>query len=112
MADPYKFVETESRIVVTKEELKELLQVLNYYIVGGLSLGVMCATVAANGGIIVTRTNYGLPVAPQFFTALVVMFIGLMTGLLAYLILLPAELKLIRRKLRPKILARRLSGKK
>lgn len=102
----------ESRIVLTKEELKELLQVLNFYVIGGLSLGLVCAPVAANSGIALTRANYGLPVSTQFFTALIVILIGLMTGLLAYLVLLPAELKLIRRKLKPKLLARRLAGKK
>lgn len=98
--------------MVSKDELKELLSVLNYYMIGGLMLGVTCATVAANSGIAFVRADYGLPVPTRVITVLIVVSIGAMTGLLAYLVLLPAELKLIRRKLRPRILARRLSGKK
>ncbi|MBI5032151.1 MAG: hypothetical protein HZB51_16595 [Chloroflexi bacterium] len=98
--------------MITKEELKELLSVLNYFMIGGLMLGITCATVVAMGDIAFVRTDYGLPVPTKVITATIVILIGAMTGLVAYLILLPAELKLVRQKLSPILLARRLSGKK
>lgn len=100
------------RCMVTKEELKELLRVLNYYMIGGLTMGITCATLVAYGGIVFVRADYGLTVSTKIITATIVILIGAMTGLAAYLILLPAELKLARQKLKPIVLARRLSGKK
>lgn len=98
--------------MITKDELKELVSVLNYYIIAGLAMGIMVATVAVNGGVVVMRGDYGLPLPVKAMSAIIMILIGVMTGLLAYLVLLPAELKLVRRKLRPKLLRRRLSGKK
>jgi hypothetical protein len=98
--------------MITKEELKELLRVLNYYMIGGLMLGITCATLTANGGIAFVRTSYGLPVSPQIISIAIVISIGAMTGLLGFLVLLPAELRLARKKLKPILLARRLAGKK
>ena len=98
--------------MITKDELKELAKVLNYYVIAGLCLGIMVATVAVNGGVILVRSNYGLPLTTKALSAMLMILIGLMTSLSAYLVLLPAELKLARRKLRPQVLRRRLSGKK
>ena len=98
--------------MITKDELKELAKVLNYYVIAGLCMGVMVATIAVNGGVMVVRSNFGLPVPAQVISGVLVILVGLVTSLLAYLILLPAELKLARRRLRPQLLKRRLSRKK
>ena len=98
--------------MLTRDELKGLLNVLQFYFIAGLSLGVVCATVAVNGGIILTWASLGAWATPRMMTAVIVMLIGMVTALMAYLILLPAELKLVRRKLKPKILRRRLAGKR
>ncbi len=83
---------------MTRDELKELLGIFSYYLIGGLALGVVAATVAVNGGIVLVRTNYGLPLPTRAVTATVVIVIGALTSVLAFLTLLPTELKLIRRK--------------
>jgi hypothetical protein len=78
-----------------------------------LTLGVTAATIAVNGGIVFVKSTYGLPVPPKLITAAIVLLIGALTGLMAYVILLPAELKLIRQRAKPRLLAQRLSrGKK
>ncbi len=97
---------------ITKNEFKELLNVFNFYLIVGLMLGITAATIAVNGGIVFVKSTYSLPVPPRFFTAAIVMAIGLLTSLMAYLVLLPAELKIIRRRLAPKLLAQRLSRRK
>jgi hypothetical protein len=98
--------------MVTREELKELLNVLQYYVIGGLAMGVAMATVAVNGGIVLTRMTFGIFTTPREMTGVIVLFLGVLTSVMAYLILLPAELRLVRKKLKPLILRRRLSGKK
>lgn len=97
---------------MTKDELKELASILNYYLICGVAMGIATASVAVTGGVVLVGPNNGFPVSPRLITAGIVMAIGIMTGLLAYLVLLPAELRLVRRKLQPKLLARRLAGKK
>jgi hypothetical protein len=98
--------------MITKKELKELLSVFNYYMIGGLMLGITCATVTANSSIVFVTVDYGSPAYPKVITASIVILLGVMIGLSAYLILLPAELKLVRQKLKPILLAQRLSRKK
>lgn len=98
--------------MITRDELKELVKVLNYYIIGGLSMGIMVATIATNGGVVLVKSDLGSLLSAKAASAIIVMLIALVTSLLAYLVLLPAELKLARRKLRPKLLRRRLSRKK
>ncbi len=98
--------------MITKEELKELAKALNYYVIAGLCMGIMVATVAVHGGVVLVRSNFGLPLTTQALSAAIMILMCLMTSLSAYLVLLPAELKLARRKLRPQLLRRRLSGKK
>jgi hypothetical protein len=97
---------------MSRDEVKALLGVLNYYLISGVGLGIASASVAVTGGIVLVRTGYGLPLSTKALTALIVVSIGILTGLLAFLVLLPAELRLVRRKLKPKLLAQRLSGKK
>ena len=98
--------------MITRDELKELLSVLNYYIISGLALGFAVAPIAMMGGIVLVKSNYGLPLSISSLTGITVVLIGALTGLLAYLVLLPAELRVVRRKLKPILLAKRLSGKK
>jgi membrane associated rhomboid family serine protease len=98
--------------VLTKEELKGLLNVLQFYIIAGLMMGIVAATVAVNGGLVLTQKTVGVFATPKAMTAIIVMAIGMATALMAYAVLLPAELKLVRRKLKPEILRRRLSGRK
>jgi hypothetical protein len=98
--------------VVTREELKELLIVFQFYFLAGLVLGVMTATVAVNGGMVLTHMTFGVFATPKAMTAFIVMILGIITSLMAYVVLLPAELKLVRRKLKPELLRRRLLGKK
>ncbi len=100
------------QVKITKDELKELLSVLNYYLICGVAMGIATASVAVTGGIVLTRSDYGLALSAKVLTAFIVILIGVSTGLLAFLVLLPAELRLVRRKLRPKLLAQRLSGQK
>ncbi|MBI5301455.1 MAG: hypothetical protein HY868_04905 [Chloroflexi bacterium] len=102
----------DDRDWIAKCEFTELLKLLNYYMVGGLTLGIAVATVVLYGGIVFFKDVDGLPMSPKFITVAIVLLIGALTGLLAFLILLPAELKLIRRQLKPKILAQRLSRRK
>ncbi len=97
---------------MTKDELKELASILNYYLICGLAMGIATSSVAMMGGILLVGPNSGFPISARVMTAGIVMGIGVLTALLAYLVLLPAELRLVRRKLKPKLLARRLSGKK
>jgi hypothetical protein len=97
---------------MSRDEVKELLGVLNYYLISGVGLGIASASVAVTGGIVLVRTDYGLPLSAKAATALIVVSIGVLTGLLAFLVLLPAELRVVRRKLKPRLLAQRLSGKK
>jgi hypothetical protein len=98
--------------MITKDEFKELLSVLNYYLIAGLSMGIVSASVAVIGGILVVKSNYGLPLPVKAVSSIIVILIGVMTALFAYLVLLPAELRVVRRKLQPILLAKRLSGKK
>jgi hypothetical protein len=98
--------------MITRDEFKELLSVLNYYIISGLALGFAVAPIAMMGGIVLVKSNYGLPLSISSLTGIIVVLIGALTGLLAYLVLLPAELRVVRRKLKPILLAKRLSGKK
>ena len=95
--------------MITKAEIKELLYILNFYLLSGVSFGVVSETVAVYGGVQLVHSDYGLPFSPKALTVLIVILIGVMTGLLAYLVLLPAEIKLIRRTNKPKLLAQRLS---
>ncbi len=96
--------------MVTRDELKELLGILNFYLIVGLLIGVVTAVIAINGGIVLTSHSHGASPA-KAITASILLGIGAFTGLSAYLVLLPAELKLVRRKLRPKVLRQRLAGK-
>jgi hypothetical protein len=98
--------------MITRDEFKELLSVLNYYIISGLALGFAVAPIAMMGGIVLVKSNYGLPLSISSLTGIILVLIGALTGLLAYLVLLPAELRVVRRKLKPILLAKRLSGKK
>ena len=98
--------------MVTREELKELLIVLQFYFLAGVALGVMTATVAVNGGMVLTQMTFGVFATPKEMTAFIVMLLGVITALMAYVVLLPAELKLVRRKLKPELLRRRLSRKR
>ncbi len=83
---------------MNRNEFVELLSILSYYLVGGLALGVISATVAVNGGVLLVAENYGLPLPAKVMTAAVIIGIGAMTGILAFLVLLPAELAMMRRK--------------
>lgn len=98
--------------MITKDEVKELLYILNFYLLGSAVFWIIAATIVVNGGVLLVRSGYGLPLSLKTLTAIIVTTIGGTTGLLAYLVLLPAELRLIRRKNKPKLLAKRLSGKK
>ena len=95
--------------MITKSEIKELLYILNFYLLGSAVFGIIAATIVVNGGVVLVRSDYGLPFSLKTITALIVLLIGGTTGLLAYLVLLPAELRLIRRRNKPKLLAQRLS---
>jgi len=64
------------------------------------------------GGMVLVRSDYGLPLSPRALTGLVVILLGVLTALMGYIVLIPAELKIIRRRLKPILLAKRLSGKK
>lgn len=98
--------------MITKMELKGLLYVLNFYLLGGAAVGVMAATVAVNSGIsLMARSDFGISLSARAVTAIVVILIGVVTSLLGFIVLIPAELKIIRRNLRPKLLAQRLSRK-
>jgi len=98
--------------MITREELKELLSVLNYYLIGGLMLGITSAWCAGMGGIVLVKPDAGLPISTHVITMTIIILIGAIMGLVAFLVLLPAELKLIRQKLKPLLLAQRLSGKR
>jgi hypothetical protein len=104
--------DAEEVMKVTALEFKELLGVLLYYILSGLALGFAIAPIAVKGGIVLVRSSYGLPLSIQALTALIVILLGVLTALLGYIVLIPAELKIIRRRLTPILLAKRLSGKK
>ncbi len=95
-----------------RDGVKELLGVLNYSLISGVGQGIASAYVTVTGGVVLVRTDNGLPLSAKALTAFIVVSIGVLTGLLAFLVLLPAELRLVRRKLKPKLLAQRLSGKK
>ena len=97
---------------ITALEFKELLGVLLYYVLSGMALGIAIAPIAVSGGMVLVRSSYGLPLSIQTLTALVVIMLGVLTAIMGYIVLLPAELKIIRRKLKPILLAKRLSGKK
>ena len=97
---------------MSRDEIKELLGVLNYYLISGVGLGIASASVAVTGGVVLVRTDDGPPLSAKALTALIVVSIEVLTGILAFLVLLPAELRLVRRKLKPQLLAQRLSGKK
>ncbi len=73
-------------------------------------MGVVAADVSVNGGVVLTRMDLGTFLSPRIISGLIVLLIGVTVGVLAYLALLPAELRLVRRKLRPKILRRKLMG--
>lgn len=95
--------------MITKRELKGLVSVLNFYLLGGFSMGITAAVVASIFGSTLTRANDGMPLPSRAITAIIVILIGVATSLLAFGILLPAELKIIRRNLKPELLAQRLS---
>jgi hypothetical protein len=95
--------------MISKNELKELLNILNYYLLGSTIFGILAAAVLVYGGVLFVRSDSGLSLSAKTLTAIIVMLIGATTGMLAYIVLLPAELRLIRRKNRRKLLAERLS---
>jgi hypothetical protein len=96
--------------MVTKCELKELLYVLNFYLLGGVTMGIAAATVVVSfGGTLLARTDFGVYLSGRTITVLTILLIGVITSLLTFIILIPAELKLIRRDLEPKLLAERLT---
>jgi hypothetical protein len=95
--------------MITKDELKELLYILNFYLLGSMVFGIIAATIVVNGGVLLVRSDYGLPFSLRTITVFIVILIGGTTGLLAYLVLLPAELRLIRLRNKPKLLAKRLA---
>jgi len=96
--------------MITKIELKGLLYVLNFYLLGGAVVGVLAATIAVNSGIVLlARTDFGFSLSARTVTAITILLIGIVTSLLGFIILIPAELKIIRRELKPKLLAQRLS---
>jgi hypothetical protein len=95
-----------------RDELKELSSILNYYFICSLAMGIASSSIAVTGGILLVRSDVGMPVSPKVMTAVIVVFVGALTGVLAFLVLLPAELKLIRRKAAARLYARRISGKK
>ena len=97
---------------VTALEFKEMLGVLGYYLLSGIALGIVIAPIAVTGGMVLVRSDYGLPLSTQALTALIVVLLGVLTALMGYIVLIPAELKIIRRRLKPILLAKRLSGKK
>ena len=97
---------------LTALELKELFVVLTYYILSGLTLGIVIAPVVVLGGVGLVKSAYGLPLTIQSLTAIVVILLAVLIALLIYIVLIPAELIIIRRRLRPILLARRLSRKK
>jgi hypothetical protein len=96
--------------MVTKYELKELLRVLNFYLLGGFSVGVAAATVAVNfGGTFLARSEFGVYLSGRAVTIITILLIGVVSCLLAFIILIPAELKIIRLEHKPKLLADRLA---
>ena len=97
---------------MSQSEFKELLGILRYYLIGGLAMGIASSSVAVTGGIVLLSPIDGLLLSPRAITALIVVSIGLMTGLLAFLVLLPAELKLMRRKAAATLYAQRMSRKR
>lgn len=97
---------------VTALEFKELLRVFRYYLLSGIALGIAIAPIAINSGMVLVRSDYGLPLSARALTGLIVIVLGVLTALMGYLVLIPAELKIIRRRLKPILLANRLSGKK
>ena len=97
---------------MTKIEFKELLGILRYYLLGGLGMGIASSSIAVTGGIVLLNPIGGLLLSPRAVTAIIVVSIGMMTGLLAFLVLLPAELKLMRRTAAARVHAQRLSRKK
>jgi hypothetical protein len=103
---------TEVKMKVTALELKELFVVLIYYILSGLTLGIAIAPVVVLGGIGLVKSVYGLPLTMQSLTAILVILLAMLIALLVYIVLIPAELVIIRRRLRPILLAKRLSRKK
>ena len=95
-----------------RDELKELLSILRYYLLSGLAIGIASSSIAVSSGILLVRPDDGSPLSPKMITAAIVVSIGGFTGLLAFLVLLPAELKLIRKKAAAILFAQRISGKK
>ncbi len=97
---------------VTALELKELFVVLVYYILSGMTLGIAIAPIVVLGGVGLVKSAYGLPLTIQTLTAILVILLSVLIALMIYIGLIPAELKIIRRRLKPILLAKKLSGKK
>jgi hypothetical protein len=95
-----------------KDEFKELLSIFRYYLLSGLAIGIASSSIAVSSGILLVRPSDGAPLSPKMVTAAIAVLIGASTGLLAFLVLLPAELKLIRKKAAAILYAQRISGKK
>jgi hypothetical protein len=101
----------EATMKVSALEFKELLIVLFYYTLSGMTLGLAIAPLVVFGGMGL-KSNYGLPLTNQSLTALIVILAAVLAALFLYVVLIPAELEIVRRKLKPVLLAKRLMGKK
>ena len=97
---------------MSKNEFRDLLGILRYYLIGGLGMGIAISSLAVAGGIVLLKPIDGLLLSPRAITAMIVLLLGVMTGLLAFLVLLPAELKLMRREAAVRLYAQRMSRKR
>jgi hypothetical protein len=71
---PIVMLGTEAKTKPTALEFKELCVILVYYLLSGMTLGIVIAPIVVLGGVGLVKSVYGLPLTIQSLTAILVIF--------------------------------------